>query len=241
MKNFWKLLLLNLSLVVIAVLTYSSGFLALRPTDPGLLRAGLSILIGLGLVGGLTVGNYRLLKEPAHVTPARLEGAAQVEAALKENVTSRYFGALARTALEQFRRIGTSTARALTAVHGKFQTGSMTESRYAAAIEAAGHTALENMKNIAVRMSIFDDDEYRRLQSYRRDNIPDDIQEQQLALYGQNMDYIKQSVAANEALILKLDTLALEISNGTGDAAAATDTLLTEITQLTSELKYYKQ
>ncbi len=54
------------------------------------------------------------------------------------------------------------------------------------------------------------------------------------------MDYIKQSVAANEALILKLDTLALEISNGTGDAAAASDSLLTEITQLTQELKYYK-
>ena len=116
----------------------------------------------------------------------------------------------------------------------------MTESRYAAAIEAAGQTALENMKNIAMRMSMFNDDEYRRLQSYRRDNIPDDIQTQQLALYGQNLDYIKQSVAANEALILKLDTLALEISNAAGDGAAASDALLAEITQLTNELKYYQ-
>ena len=68
MKNFWKLLILNISLVVIAVLTYSGGFLALRPTDPSLLRAGLSILIGLGLVAGLTVGNYRLLRDPDRVT-----------------------------------------------------------------------------------------------------------------------------------------------------------------------------
>lgn len=240
MKTFLKLLLFNLSLVVIAVLTYSNGFLALRITDPSILRAGLSVLIGLGLAAGLVFGNYRLLKDPTGVTPAMLTDAKQVEAALKENTGSRYFGSLARTALEQFRRIGASTARALAAVHGKFQTGSMTESRYAAAIEAAGQTALENMKNIAMRMSMFNDDEYRRLQSYRRDNIPDDIQTQQLALYGQNLDYIKQSVAANEALILKLDTLALEISNAAGDGAAASDALLAEITQLTNELKYYQ-
>lgn len=241
MKNIWKLILLNSILVAAAVLTYSKGFLALSPADPSILRAGLSILIGLGLGTGLVYGNYRLLKEPEKITTKeRLLNPAQVEAALKENVGSRYFGELARTALNQFRRIEGSTNRALTAVRGKFQPGSMSESRYAAAIEAAGSTALENMKSIAVRLSIFDDDEYRRLQSYRHDNIPDDIQEQQLALYKKNTDDIRRSVAANEALILKLDTLALEVSDSSQASGANTDALLGEITALTDELKYYQ-
>ena len=240
MKNIWKLLLLNLSLAAAAILCFSKGFLALSPADPSILKAGLSILIGLGLGSGLVYGNYRLLKEPDKVTKEQLLRPGQVEAALKENSGSRYFGELARTALNQYRRIEGSTARALQAVRGKFQPGSMSESRYAAVIEAAGSTALENMKSIAVRMSIFDDDEYRRLQSYRHDNIPDDIQQQQLALYKSNADYIRQSVAANEALILKLDTLSLEISNSGAATGEDTDALLGAITQLTDELKYYR-
>ena len=240
MKNTWKLLLLNLALVATAIFCYSKGFLGLSPADPSILKAGMSILIGLGLGTGLVYGNYKLLKEPDKVTTEQLLNPGQVEAALKENVSSRYFGELARTALNQYKRIEGSTSRALTAVRGRFPEGSMSENRYAAVIEAAGSTALENMKGIAVRMSIFDDDEYRRLQSYRHDNIPDDIQQQQLALYRKNTDYIRQSVAANEALILKLDTLSLEISSGTSDAGAGTDALLGEITQLTDELKYYQ-
>ena len=63
MKNFLKILLLNIGIIIAAILTYSNGFLGLRPTDDSILRAGFSILIGLGLAG--FVGRkYALLKEP---------------------------------------------------------------------------------------------------------------------------------------------------------------------------------
>ena len=44
----------------------------------------------------------------------------------------------------------------------------------------------------------------------------------------------------NENLILKLDTLAFEISDAAAQEDTGTDTLLEEISALTNELKYYK-
>jgi len=239
MKNFLKILLLNIGIIIAAILTYSNGFLGLRPTDDSILRAGFSILIGLGLAGGLLGGNYALLKEPKKVLHAQLLDKNQVENVLKEYFRSKYFAEMSKTTCDQIGRIEKSTDRALLAVNSKFSQGSMSNNRYQEILNAASQTAFENMKNIASRIQMFDDDEYSRLSNYKNDNIPDDIQEKQIELYNNNIEYIKNSIAMNENLILKLDTLALEISNLTETNEKQTENLLKEITVLTQELKYY--
>ncbi len=235
-----KILLLNLGIVVTAVVTYSEGLLGLRPTDPSLLKAGLSILIGLGLGAGLVGGNYKLLRGPRPVKNVQLESASQIESTLKSFTGSRYFGELARTGLDQYQRLRLSSSRAETAIHLKFQKGSMTASRYLGAVAAAENAMLDNMKTMALRLSVFSDDEYERLLNYRYDDIPDDIQEQQLALYDKSLSFIRGSVAVNENLILKLDTLAFDMSDAAAKDTGETDALLEEITALTNELKYYR-
>ena len=240
MNRKLKIILLNLAIVVLAVVGYADGLLGLRPWDPSLLRAGLSILLGLGLGAALVGGNYKLLQGRSPLQPAQLESASQIESTLRSYTDSRYFGDLARTGVDQYSRLRQSAQRANQAIHLKFQKGSMSAYRYTGAVAAAENAAIDNMKTIAMRMSVFNDDEYARLQNYKNDSIPDDIQEKQIALYGKSLDFIRHSIEMNENLILKLDTLAFEISDAAAQEDTGTDTLLEEISALTNELKYSK-
>ncbi len=239
MKNIWKILLLNLSIAAAAVICYSDGLLALRVTDPNIIRAGLSILSGLGLGAGLVGGNVALLKAPGKPKVLALKSPDEAQTVLKEYFRSEYFGDLARAAYEQLGRLENSRGRASAAILTKFQQGSMSAHRYISAVDAAAETVRQNVVNIAIRMRIFDDDEFRRLKHYRDDDIPDDIQIRQIELYERNTELIKKAIAANEELLLKLDTLAMEVSDSTLHTGEEPDALLGEISRLTDELKYY--
>ncbi|MBQ6019431.1 MAG: hypothetical protein IJL26_04545 [Clostridia bacterium] len=240
MKKIIKLILLNLSIAVGAVIAYSDGLLGLRPSDASILRAGFSIIIGLALAFALIYGNYKLLQEPKLIQRDALTNPEQVESLLKEFTNSSYFGNYARTAVDQLRRLAASTRRTVSVIREKFQSGTMSFDKYMSIIEAAGATAIDNIRNIALRMQMFDDAEYRRLKNYRSDAIPDEIQQKQIELYDRNTQFIKNSIAVNEELILKMDTLALEVSDSSARNENDADELLDEITRLTSELKYYK-
>ena len=240
MKRIIKLILLNLSIAAGAVIAYSDGLLGLRPSDPSILRAGFSIIIGIALAFALIYGNYKLLQEPKIVEREALTNPDQVEALLKEFTGSSYFGNYARTAIDQLRRIAASARRTAAVIREKFQTGTISFDKYMSIIEAAGAAAIENIRNIAMRMQMFDDAEYRRLKNYHQDTIPDEIQQKQLELYDRNTQFIKNSIGVTEELILKMDTLALEVSDSSARNENDAEELLDEITKLTSELKYYK-
>ena len=106
---------------------------------------------------------------------------------------------------------------------------------------AAETAAIKNVVAMANRMRLFDEKEYARLQHYREDDIPDDIQEEQLRLYQKNFDNVRATIAHNEKLLLKLDALAMEISSSSsGDDTNLNNELIGEIERLTDETKYYQ-
>ena len=94
---------------------------------------------------------------------------------------------------------------------------------------------------MANRMRLFDEKEYARLQHYREDDIPDDIQEEQLKLYQKNSDNVRSTISLNEKILLKLDALAMEVSSSaSGEDADLNNDLLNEIGKLIDETKYYQ-
>ena len=101
------------------------------------------------------------------------------------------------------------------------------------------YSALNNIVAMANRMQVFDAKGYDRLQNYKNDDIPDDIQEQQIELYNSNLEKIKESISINERIILKMDTLMMELSS-TDTNNSGNNELLEEIEQLTKEAKYYQ-
>ena len=47
MNKFIKIAVLNIAIVIAAVVGYSPGLLGLSPSDPSILKAGISIILGI--------------------------------------------------------------------------------------------------------------------------------------------------------------------------------------------------
>ena len=235
-----KIAALNIGIAITAIVCYSPGLLALRPGDGSILRAWLSIFIGIALVIIFFYGNLLLLKGETRkavqsTKELSLEDAAEV---LRSWRTSKRFGDMAKTGFGQAERLGRSASRAMSAISSRFAEGSLSYAKYAAAVTAAEETMAKNLTRMASRLSMFDEAEYARLEHYKEDDIPDDVQERQIALYKKNIGLIRKAEAANEEVLLALDALALELASGDGDASE-TDNLLAEVARLTEEAKYY--
>lgn len=243
MKNGSKRVLAFLGLTVvlslIVVVSYSEGFLALRPTDESILRAGLSLFIAPMSAVVFFYSGYQMLKAPEKVMLTR-ETLLDMNKA--KEIFSRYhggkeFGRLADEAMSQVARLEASSLRARLQIESRFGSTSMTSDRYLASIDTAKEASLENIITIANRLQLFDEREYARLKHYKEDDIPDDIQEKQIELYATNTEAIRQAIAANERLVLSLDSMSAGLLTQSDSQVNET---IESIEKLTDQLKYYK-
>lgn len=203
----------------------------------------MSIIAALALIAVFFLVNLRLLKDPDRI-PVMLEDVPDLDKAkeiLKKHWDSKYFGGMAKTASEQLDRILNCRRRLAGILEQKFTKGTMSWDKFNSVVEAAEASAIKNVVAMSNRMRLFDEKEYARLQHYREDDIPDDIQEEQLKLYQKNFDNVRSTIALNEKILLKLDALAMEVSSfASGKDAELNNDLLTEISRLIDETKYYQ-
>ncbi len=243
MKKYLTLITANLTIAVIAVVLYSPGLVNLRLSDYSIFRAGMSIIAALLLILAFFLVNIRLLKEPDR-RPVTLEDVRDLDKAkdiLRSHCEGRYFGSLARTAAGQLDRIFQCRQRLSGILEQKFTRGTMSFQKFDSVAAAAESSAIKNVVAMANRMRLFDEKEYARLQHYREDDIPDDIQEEQLRLYQKNFDNVRSTIALNEKILLKLDALAMEISSSaSSDDADLNNGLIEEIEHLIEETRYYE-
>lgn len=242
MKKFLRLIAANLCIVILAVVLYSPGLLCLRVTDESIFRAGMSIIAALALIAGFFWINIRCLKEPAK-RPVLSEEIVDLENAknvLKNYGSSKYLRSMAATATEQVERIAKCQQRLAGILAQKFTKGTMSWDKFHDVALSAENSTINNVVSMANRMQLFDEKEYERLQHYREDNIPDDIQEEQILLYQKNFEEIKSMIALNEKILLKLNTLTMELSSSSVSGNAdLNDDLIKEIEKLIGETKYY--
>ena len=240
MKRKTKLILTNSLIAATAIVCYSPGLLALSPLDASVLRAGSSLFVGFLLLTGLGYGNYKILNEDPRELLGEIEDEPDLKTisdVLKSYEGGKFFGPAAKTVSEQIKRFDKALDRAKQEVFRRFPKGSMAREKYMSVLNAAQTTVFKNIITMVNRMKLFDEDEYERLMHYREDNIPDDIQEKQLDIYKQNMSLTEEAISKNETMILRLDTLSVEISKTGPDDSS--ETILDEIDNLTKEIKYY--
>ncbi len=242
MKRYLKLAAADLCIAASAVVLYSPGLVNLRLSDYSIFRAGMSIIAAVILITLFFVINIRLLKEPEQ-KPIMLEDVPDLERAkdiLQDYCKGRYFGSLAKTASEQLDRILKCRQRLSVILEQKFTRGTMSWDKFNSTVSAAESSAIKNVVAMANRMCVFDEKEYAKLQNYREDDIPDDIQEEQLWLYQKNLEAIRWTIALNEKILLKLDALAMEISSSAFRSDADWNhELVSEIERLIEETRYY--
>ena len=231
----WILLIFGIVEAIVAVVCFSRGLINLFDAE----RASLPrISVGIGVIVILIVGYVLMsiwyLREPkVGMMDENVDHTYdELYNVLGEYTKGKYFGPIARTVMDQIQRLNNSCSRTKDAIAKKFDKSSMS-------YEKSEKTANQNIVAMTNRMKFFDENEYARLENYRNDNIPDDIQEKQIALYKENQAKLEQAIAVNENMILKLDTLSMELSKITDASDNTMNLTLDEIEELTKQVKYY--
>lgn len=226
-----------------AVVVYSPGLLGWYPNNDSLFIAGLSIIIGIALVALFICVNLKCItsesKQP--VKAEDVDGLAGARKILTEYKNSRYLGGAAKTAESQIERVAQIQEKLISMINNRFSPGSMTWNRYMGIVKSADSALIFNIVNMANRMRIFDDKDYKRLENYKEDNIPDDIQEKQIALYNKNIEEVNGIIKLNENILYNLNALAMEITGMNNDEnSGVNDELVGELENLIAQTKLYE-
>ena len=237
----WILLIFGLVEAIIAVVCFSRGILNLWNTNGSAIKILIPIGILIALIAGYILMSIWYLREPKQVMMDENENHSysELQNVLSSYTNGKYFGKIAKTVMEQLERLNTSCERTKEAINKRFDKSSVSYEKYYSIVDVAEKTANQNVVAMTNRMKFFDEEEYARLENYRNDNIPDDIQEKQIALYKENQAKIEGAIAVNENLILKMDTLSMELAKISNSSESDMEVMLGEIEELTKEVKYY--
>ena len=240
-KKIKKLIFGNLGFLIGFVVLFSPGLLGLSIVDASAVKAALSLTLGIMMPAGMVAYNYKTISQKNDV---KLIGTNQysvegIRQEMKHYLGSGVFGQVARASLDELDKCEKMQAGVDEVLDRKFEKGSLTYQKFDSIAKAAQDTILANMVNMLNRMKVIDDGVYARLQNYKHDDIPDDIQIQQLELYNKNIAAVKEKRNQNEGLIYKLDELRIELAaSEAGDAAGIK--AYAEIDTLIKQIEYYQ-
>ena len=240
-KKIKKLIFGNLGFLIGFVVLFSPGLLGLSIVDASAVKAALSLTLGIMMPAGMVAYNYKTISQKNDV---KLIGTNQysvegIRQEMKHYLGSGVFGQVARASLDELDKCEKMQAGVDEVLDRKFEKGSLTYQKFDSIAKAAQDTILANMVNMLNRMKVFDDGVYARLQNYKHDDIPDDIQIQQLELYNKNIAAVKEKRNQNEGLIYKLDELRIELAASEAVDAAGIKAYA-EIDTLIKQIEYYQ-
>lgn len=247
MKRYARLFATYVLIAVAVVLLYAPWALALRPWDYDILRAGFSIIAGIGLAGFFGVSTYLALKDPDQklLQAADVVSADEVVPVLHEYVEAPYVGGIAADAIDQVQSASRKRGRLRKAIRAQFSEGSLTWDRFTGLVDQATQTVIRNAALIANGVQTFDGSEYRKdladVKRAERDNAVDvSIQREQVAVHEAALDHMHEVLAANERMLLELGKLELELGKlETGDTMDANSQTIEELSNLIEETQYY--
>ena len=240
-KKIKKLIFGNLGFLIGFVVLFSPGLLGLSIVDASAVKAALSLTLGIMMPAGMVAYNYKTISQKNDV---KLIGTNQysvegIRREMKHYLGSGVFGQVARASLDELDKCEKMQAGVDEVLDRKFEKGSLTYQKFDSIAKAAQDTILANMVNMLNRMKVIDDGVYARLQNYKHDDIPDDIQIQQLELYNKNIAAVKEKRNQNEGLIYKLDELRIELAASEAVDAAGIKAYA-EIDTLIKQIEYYQ-
>ena len=249
MNKYVKLVVTYVAVAVVIVILYSPGLLALRPTDPGILRPGLAIICAVLLLALLIWRTWVTLKADKYeyLVAGQSDSSAKITNILSRYTSNSITGQAAKNGISELESAQRKRHNLENVIDSKFSKGSLSYEKFIGAVDAAVSTIEKNTALLANRMQAFDDVEYRQLAMqinsgrYKLDNIPDHIQEEKARIYAQQMNEMNSIINANESLLLELDKFSAELSQlDANEANENNESILDELKQLTQEAQYYR-
>lgn len=237
MKRYAQLLATYIVIALVVVLLYAPWGLALRPWDYSLLRAGFSIIAGIGLAGVFGASTYLLLKEPEVklLEPSSVTADEEVVPVLEEYAQTPYVGAIALEALEQVHSADRKRKRLRKVITVQFSEGSLSWDKFCGLVDMAERTVLRNSALVANGVQSFDREGYKRALRSGSEHS------EQTELYERSIAGMRDIIDANERVLLEMAKLEMELSSlEADDTREAAGETIEELQELIEETRYYR-
>lgn len=243
MKKYIKFLAGNGAFAAAAVCLYSPGLIGLSPFSSNAVAAAAAVAIGAAAVPAFIWMNKSLLADKEIKLLETGEDRAEEKAMelMETYRSSKILGGIARSAISQMERMENARSNFEKLVSRRFEAGTLSYQKFMAVVHSAQAALSKGYVKMANKMIIFDEAEYRKLTSdeYRKDDIPDQIQEEKRELYERNLDDLRAILESHEKILLGIDHLMTEMSD-VDYSDHEIDHAAQEIDVLLKQLEYYK-
>ena len=246
-KQIIKLLCLNLGIVLLNIILFSAGFVGLNFSGAAVTTAlGVTVIV-MSLLA-FFYGNYTILfKQPSIqlFKSTELVESKDYIGALEERREKRVFDSEISNAIDQVYRLQDKDKALDSILSQYFSPQEMTYTKFQSVIDSVQALFYNNLKKMINRMIIFDYKDYTKLMNKLGNASVAGTSKSastQLKIYNEQIDYVKGLVEMNESILVKLDSLLLEISKLDDIDEAGLEELaaIQEINDLISQTKYYK-
>ncbi len=254
-KQIIKLICLNLGLALLNVVLFSKGLVGLTLGGDALITALAVTDIVMSLIA-FGYGNYSLLFKQQEVKLLKsgelMEPKDYIEA-LEDRKDKKVFEPEINTAIDQVYRLLDKDRALETILLQYFTPQEMTYVRFKGVIDSVNSLFFSNVKKMINRIIIFDEKDYNKTleKINKQKNMPTAVDPYSMAgsagahmqIYDQHIGFVRGVVSDNEGILVKLDSLLLEISklDDMSDAGLENMAAIREINELIDQTKLYKQ
>ena len=242
MRKYARLLGSYAAIAITAMVLYTPWLVGLTPSDPSILRAGLSVICGILLAGGFGASTYAYLHEPEYrlLETGHVTEAEDVLPSLRAFSELPVVGSYAEEASAQIETMERRHGRLYRVIDSTFGESSLSAGKFCAVADAARSTLLRNCALLSNRIQSFDVDTYRKSKR-RLPGSSDSLASEQLAVYEDALSDMREVLEANERLLLEMGKLEMELSDLEGDDNREDNTrMLDEVKDLLEQTKYYR-
>ncbi|MDO4405224.1 MAG: hypothetical protein Q4C09_09325 [Atopobiaceae bacterium] len=244
MRKYARLLASYAAIAITGMVLYTPWLVGLTPSDPSILRAGLSVISGILLTVAFGASTYAYLKEPEYrlLESSEVNEPDDVLPQLRQFTELPAVGGFAAEAVSQIESMDRRHRRLNQVIDSAFGPESLSHDKFVAVVDATERTLLKNCALLSNRIQAFDVDGYRS--SQRRLLKPadtDTLGEERQRVYNDALDDMRQVIDANERLLLEMGKLEMELSDLESDDNREDNTqMLEEVQGLLEQTKYYR-
>lgn len=245
MRKYARLLASYAGIAITAMVLYTPWLVGLTPSDPSILRAGLSVICAILLAGSFGASTYAYLHEPEYhlLESGEVTEADDVLPQLRAMAELPTVGGFASEAAGQVESMEHRRERLRRVISEKFGEGSLSEGKFMAVVDAAHRTLLRNCALLSNRVLSFDIDSYRK----QRRALPgskaasDPLGQERMEVFDGALADMREVIEANERLLLEMGRLEMEISDlESDDNREDNNRMLDEVKDLLEQTKYYR-
>jgi len=242
LTKLFKLLGLTAVVSIVNIAMLSPGLIGIE-FGKSALETAIGVTVPLGSILVLLYGSHALLSKPTLPLPIRLvQSPEDYAAAITRYRRVKVLQEDMDLALEQMERLRKKTETLLQVLAQRFEPNELSYVKFTSVIRDVETLFNRNVGSVLNRLRVFDESDFENVGSGRSARLSRELFQMRAEMRNELFAFVKDSISANEEILLKLDRLLLEISRLDGFEPGDIDSMacIREIDELIKQTKHYR-